>query len=312
MAAQAFKVALRSESEDPFIWARLGEAYAKAGKQVASLKALYHALQLAPDMWMCYYHIGNVHQQLGSYGQAISAYERILQHHPDEAGVVLALAEAWLAMGKAECAIGLRERAYRSSVHCIERVASIIPTTQLYRRTTWKLFADACLNIVAAVSDEDDLSDALEAVLPILEHLAEADTAKAADIADVASTASLIDSDRFGRREILKAGILAFTYRADLLKFDTKIAEIPLYDKACALHMLVLNLMAIDRKHKEIPAARNAALLAIKSALDVDPSSPSLWNAFAVFAAPASVELAQHAYSLSIRLEPKVSCGLNL
>jgi superkiller protein 3 len=292
------------------LWARLGEAYAKGGKQVASLKALYQALEIAPDMWMCYYHIGNVQQQLGAYGQAISSYERILQHRPQEAGVVLACSEAWLALGKSESTMGLRERAYHSSLHSLERVATIIPSTDLYRRTSWKIFADACLNVVSCVSDEDDLSEALATIQPVLDHLQEVDTGKTATVPDVVDIGALMESQTFGRRDMLKTAIAAFAYRADLLKYDTKIAELPLYDLACAAHLLATELIAIDPKHSQIAACQKAAIIAIRNALDVDASSPTLWNAFGVIAASASAQLAQHAYVISLQLEPKVLCLL--
>ena len=288
------------------MWARLGEAYAKGGKQVASLKALYQALELAPEMWMCYYHIGNVHQQLGTYGQAVSAYERILEHRPTEAGVVLALSEAWLALGRSESSLGLRGRAYTSSLNAIEQVATIIPSTGLYRRITWKLFADACLTIVSCVSDEDNLSQAHAAIQPILQHLVTVDTDKKAVVPGVVNAASLLNMSSFGRDDMLKVAIAAFAYRADLLKYDTKIAELPLYDLACALHLFATELSAINPKHQQIAACQKAAIIAIRNALETDSASPTLWNAFGIISASASAQLAQHAYVISLQLEPKV------
>lgn len=306
LAAQAFQVALRSGPEDPILWARLGEAYARGGKQIAALKTLYQALELAPEMWMCWYHIGNVQQQLGAFGQAISAYERILEERPTETGVILASSEAWLALGRSESALGLRGRAYASSLHSLEQVAKILPHTELYRRTTWKLFADACLNIVSCVNEEDDLSEALAVVQPVLQHLVKVDTDKTASVPGVVDVGTLASLKSLGRQEITKVAIAAFAYRANLLKYDTKIAELPLYDLACALHLFATELRAINPKHEQIAACQKGAIIAIRNALETDSSSATLWNAFGVISASASPQLAQHAYVISLQLEPKV------
>jgi superkiller protein 3 len=115
----------------------------------------------------------------------------------------------------------------------------------------------------------------------------------------------LLDTEDFKITDILKAGVCAYAYRADLLKYDTKIPEIALYDLACALHHLANQFKIGDEALSK--SATIAATLNVKKALDIDPTSPTLWNAFGSIAAKESPQLAQHAYIVALELEPKVS-----
>jgi superkiller protein 3 len=307
LAAQAFQVALRAEPEDAAVWTRLGEAYVRSGRHVASLKALYQALEFSPDSWICYYHIGGVQRELGSFALAISAYEKALDMRRDEPGTIIALSEAWLALGKSERQIGLRERAYRSTLHCLKHLTAVLGQKP-YRHTNWKLFAEACLNISGCITHKEDLSEAFTAIRPTLEHMSEIDDEKTASVTEVTSVASLLRLNEFSRKDLIKTSIVVYAYRANLLKFDTKLAEVPLYDKACALHLLATVLLETEPESVQIYPCQKAAALAMKQALDIDPSSPTMWNAFAVVSAVASPQLAQHAYVTAIELQPRVSC----
>ena len=57
-------------------WLRLGEAYSKAGRFAAALKALERARELDPDDWIASYFIGEVQRQMGLYEEAIKAYTK--------------------------------------------------------------------------------------------------------------------------------------------------------------------------------------------------------------------------------------------
>lgn len=303
-AAQAFQVALRAEPEDATIWTRLGEAYAKSGRHIAALKALNQALLLDPELWICHYHIGNVQRELGSYQQAIEAFKRAAELRPEEPGTIIALTDSWLALGKSEREVGLRDRAFGSTLESL-RCVGIMLDHKPYRKTCWKLFGDACLNLIGCVGESDDFSAVLEAVVPVLESLRDADEDKASTVPGVTSAAKLLNAAAFGKEELLKAAIVAFAYRGHLLRFDNKIAELPLYDTACALHLLATILAESNPDHTEIQPAQCAAVSYIERALEIDPSSSILWNAFGVVSAQVSPQLAQHAYVIALDMQPK-------
>ncbi|KAJ9098148.1 hypothetical protein QFC21_004477 [Naganishia friedmannii] len=309
-AAQAFQVALRADVDDPALWARLGEAYAKSGKQVAALKALRRALDIAPENWICYYHIATVQQELSLYQQAIESLQKALELSLDQTGTIVALAGAQLALGTQQRREGLRARAAVTLGDAMRTLEPVL-SAKVYRTTTWKTFGELCINLAYTCKSEQDVIAAMEAVRPVIQHLQTIDENDAASVKGVVSLNELVKDNSMNARNLLKAGICAYAYRADLLKYDTKIPELALYDLACALHLLASDPSFVSNTDRE--AATRAATMNVKKALDIDPTSPTLWNAFGSVAAMESPQLAQHAYIIALELEPKneaVWCNL--
>lgn len=296
-------MALRAEVDDPALWTRLGEAYAKSGKQVAALKALRRALEIAPDNWICYYHIATVQQELSLYQQAIESLRKALESSPEQTGTIVALATAQLALGTQQRKEGFRARAAVTLGEAVRTLEPVL-TAKLYRTTAWKTFGEICINLAYTCKSKEDVAVAMEAVRPVIVYLHAIDENSAAHVKGVVSLKELVQDDSFKSRMLLKAGICAYAYRADLLKYDTKIPELTLYDLACALHLLASDPSFVsDTDRKE---ATRAATMNIKKALDIDPTSPTLWNAFGSVASLESAQLAQHAYIIALELEPKV------
>jgi superkiller protein 3 len=285
------------------LWTRLGEAYAKSGKQVAALKALRKALELAPDSWICYYHIANIQHELGLEQQAIESLQKVMELSPDQPGVAVALATIQLSLGKQQSRDGFRARA-RINLTAAARTLQPIVDAKIYRPTTWKTLGEICVNLWSTCKSEEDVEDAMDALLPVIAWLQDNDANGAANVKGVVQLSELRGTAKFQPRDILKAGVCAYAYRVDLLKYDTKVPEIALYDLACALHQLANDFT--DVEVAETKSAINAATLNIKKALDIDPTSPTLWNAFGSVAARGSPQLAQHAYIVALELEPKV------
>lgn len=302
-AAQAFQVALRAEVDDPALWTRLGEAYAKSGKQVAALKALRRALEIAPENWICYYHIAAVQQELSLFQQAIGSLQQALALSPDQTGTIVALAAAQLALGTQQRQQGFRARAAVTLGEAVQTLQPVL-SAKLYRTTTWKTFGEICINLAYTCKSEDDVAEAMKAVRPVILYLQTIDENGAANVKGVVSLKELVKEDGLNARNLLKAGICAYGYRADLLKYDTKIPELALYDLACALHLLASDPSFANDIDRE--AATKAATMNVKKALDIDPTSPTLWNAFGSVASLESPQLAQHAYIIALELEPKV------
>lgn len=286
------------------MWTRLGEAYAKSGKQVAALKALRRALELAPESWICYYHIANIQHELGLEQQAIDSLGMVVKLSPDQPGVAVTLATIQLSLGKQQSRDGFRARARLNLIHAIRTLQPIV-AAKLYRPTTWKTLGEICVHLWSTCKAEEDVREAREALLPLLQWLRDNDTNGSSNVQGVVMLRELLVSSDFHPRDIIKAGICAYAYRVDLLKYDTKIPEIAFYDLACALHQLANDFSAVESAERK--ATINAATLNIKKALDIDPTSPTLWNAFGSVTAHGSPQLAQHAYIVALELEPKAS-----
>ncbi len=302
-AAAAFQVALRVDTEDPSLWIRLGEAYGKTGRQAASVKALHHALELDSGNWVANYQMGDTQRQLGLFADAIGSYHKILASRPDEAGAAIALAMSAVDLGYAERSAGLDARAIGSLLLAIRTLRL---EHRQYRLVNWKIFADACLQLFHCCRTDDQIAEALETVLPIVDALGDEDEDKRASLDGVTSPALVAKNDP-GRFTLMEAAICGYAYRADLLKYDKKVAEPPLYDLASALHLYALELGADSSQSGKRTACTASAIRAIKKALDSDPSSPSLWSAFGTIAALGNAQLAQHAFIVSLELETRVS-----
>ncbi|KAJ9117523.1 hypothetical protein QFC22_004373 [Naganishia vaughanmartiniae] len=309
-ASQAFQVALRADVDDPALWTRLGEAYAKSGKQVAALKALRRALEIDPENWICYYHIATVQQELSLHQQAIESLQKALELCAEQTGTTVALAAAQLALGTQQRREGFRARALVTLGEAVRTLEPVL-SAKLYRTTTWKIFGEICINLAHTCKSEEDVAVAMEAVRPVIVYLQTIDENGTSDVKNVVSLKELVKEDSLNARNLLKAGICAYAYRVDLLKYDTKIPEVALYDLACALHLLAIDPSFVNGIDRE--AATRAATSNVKKSLDIDPTSPTLWNAFGSVASSGSPQLAQHAYIIALELEPKneaVWCNL--
>ncbi|KAL6977951.1 Superkiller protein 3 [Sarracenia purpurea var. burkii] len=72
--------------------------------------------ELNPAPWEIRYSIADVHRQLGDYDEAIELFEGILQAHPDQVAVRVALSDAYLLNGRIQQASGYNARAGTSFV----------------------------------------------------------------------------------------------------------------------------------------------------------------------------------------------------
>lgn len=301
-AAQSFQVALRVDNDDSALWIRLGEAYSRSGRHVAAIKSLSQGIELDPQNWLAHFHLGNIHRELASFGPAISAYRRAAELLPNQPGISLALALTLLDRGREERTMGFHARACESYIDCLDALKPTIADASC-KHTSWKLVAETCLHLSDVACTAKDFKDSLAVIRPAMEHLISSDDAGASTIAKVASPQGVLDGSP-DCITIAKASVCAYAWRAHLLRFDNRVAEPPLFDLASALHHLK-GLVSQDDSSRA-PATR-AALLLIRKALDSDPASATLWHAFGILAKDDSAQLAQHAFVVSLELEPRVS-----
>lgn len=261
------------------------------------------ALELAPDSWICHYHIANIQHELGLEQQAIDSLQKVMELSPDQPGVSVALASMQLSLGKQQSRDGFRARA-RINLTAAIRTLQPIVEAKIYRPTTWKTLGEICVHLWSTCKSEEDVGDAMDALSPILSWLHDNDSNGASNVKGVVLLSELRQTANYKPRDILRAGICAYAYRVDLLKYDTKIPEISLYDLACAVHQLAIDYTEAEAAERK--SAIRAATLYIKKALDIDPTSPTLWSAFGSVAAQGSPQLAQHAYIVALELDHKV------
>ncbi|TFK25481.1 superkiller protein 3 SKI3 [Coprinopsis marcescibilis] len=146
-AIHALHVALRAEPGDGNMWLRIGEAYGKAGRYAAAIKALEHAQSLLEGDWLPRYFIASAKQGIGLYSEAISTYEELLEQHPTELGLLISLAQSYLQLGITELNTGFRSRAETSFETTGRFALKIIESHPGFRGVAWKIITDATLNL---------------------------------------------------------------------------------------------------------------------------------------------------------------------
>lgn len=281
----------------------LGEAYVKCGRHNAGLKALQHALQLDPRHWIALYHVADIHAQLANFEQAIETYGQVLAITGDqEIGVVSAMANTELALGRQAAAGGFRERSRRAFHASLDLAHKVLKQGLGHRPWAWKVIGDAAFELASHESTVVTAEETSNVLRPILEHLVEDDVDRRSSVEGLGHAANLLQS-AVDMTHTSKTAIFAYAYRAHLLKNQPRVADPALYDLASALHALG-NKVRPDSAEKT--ACMKGAIAAIRLALERDAGDERLWNALGVICGKAGAQMAQHAFVVSLELYQKV------
>lgn len=254
------------------------------------------------ENWLPHYHLGNVYKDLLNYDLAAASYRRAAQLGSDkQSGIIVALALTLLTRGRQEQLLGFQSRACETYIESLNTLTPIVDDREC-RHSVWKLIAEACLHLSSVCRSDQDVNDAIKAVKPAFSTLVASEEHAHASVEGVASPEDVMSSTA-SQTSLAKAAVCAFAWRAYLLRYDERVAEPPLFDLASALHHLAKRLPPSDAATQ---AANRNALLLIRKALETDPSSSSLWNVFGLLAKAGNMQLSQHAFIVSLELEPRV------
>ncbi|KAF9456626.1 TPR-like protein [Collybia nuda] len=293
-AIMGFQVALRTESDDQLSWLRLGEAYSKAGRHVAAIKALDRAHELQPDDWMCTYLMGDVKQQMGHFGDAIAAFKTILNTHPSEVGVLVSLGQAYLDFGRAELAEGFETRAEYSFVASIDVGMKTIHTSPGFRAVAWKTIADAILTLSerSAFDNEEKVRNTLLEVMDILPIELEQSVGVAFPI--------LRDNAPLTGTKLLEVAIAAYSYRVSLGSNEIK-AGSTWYDLGIALQSWIRK----QDSRENFEKAKRKATECLTQAIREDPGNDVYWASLGDAHFLVNAKMAQHAYIKALEIDSK-------
>lgn len=248
------------------------------------------------------YDIGDIHSQLGAFDEAIEAYETVAEMTDGkEIGVIAALAQAMLALGRQTAAGGFRERARRAFQGAIELAGKVLQRGQGHRPWSWKVIGDAAFELSGQESNITEAESSASSTQPVLQLLVEDDNDCRSAVDGLGHAANLLQSP-IDLEYTIKAAVFAYAYRAHLLKNEPRVSFSALYDLASALHALAQRLKEESPKTSCI----KAAISAVRLALERDAGDERLWNALAVICGDAGPEVAQHAFVVSLELYAKV------
>jgi len=100
-ATDRFREAAKLEPDNALNWDFLSWSlsYQHPPDPQGAEEAARKALSLAPDFSNAYYHLGRALNLQGRFDEAISAFNRILEHRPDSSLAMMGITQSYLAMG---------------------------------------------------------------------------------------------------------------------------------------------------------------------------------------------------------------------
>ena len=273
----------------------MGEAYARAGRHAAAVKALEFARTLRPDDWICSYLIADVQSQTGQFTEAITSLQSILDEHPSELGVLVALSTAQLNSGTQQVASGFFARAEVSFLTAIEVALKAMGSNSGFSRVAWKIIADALFRYsdIQFPRETLRLSEALVTLKEILEAAPSIPISK-----------PLVNSflpEMVSALTILEFAAATYEYRISFGFYDDKAKASAWYDLGVALQTLRSN---NDGSHATI--AQDQVIRCLKEAASAEPDEELHWIALGDAYFLKNAKSAQHSYIRSLELDSKV------
>ena len=290
---------MRTDVDDHMSWLRLGEAYSKAGRFAAALKALERARELDPDDWIASYFIGEVQRQMGLYEEAIKAFEQILERRPQELGVLNSIGQSYLDLGRLELSTGFIARAETSFTSAIRLALELVAASPGFRRVAWKTIADALLQLssFAVFSDENVIQDVVSTVVPLATEHPEK------GLADILTYPLVLDDSASLPSFTLQVALAAYDYRLSLGGLNDAASGAAHYDLGIALSTFARRSLDTNKRER----AEQEGVAQFKHALRLEPSNDAFWLALGNATFVSQPTLCQHSYIRAIELDGKVS-----
>lgn len=259
------------------------------------MKALEFARTLRPDDWICSYLIADVRSQTGQFTEAITSLQSILDQHPSELGVMVALSTAHLNSGTQQVSSGFFARAEVSFLTAIEVALKAMETNSGFSRIAWKIIADALFRYSGVQFPRETLrlSDALTTLKEILEAALSIPISK-----------PLVDSFSPGMvsaLNVLEFAVATYEYRISFGFYDDKAKASAWYDLGVALQALRGR---DDGSHTAI--TQDQVIHCLKEAASAEPDEELHWIALGDAYFLKNARSAQHSYIRSLELNSKV------
>lgn len=306
-AIQDFQVCLRFDPEDQILWVRLGEAYAKAGRQAAAIKALNRASELRADDWLCKYVTAEVKCQMSLFEDAIFILENILQSQPDAAGPLVLIARAHLDLGLAHLTGGFLIRAEESFLSTIRIALDIIARVTGFRSTAWKLIGDAATQLSSFSTFV--FGDTIRSVLRSIQFLSPPDWAE--KVVKIVDLPSFRDDDPIGSLAMIRTAIHAYLSQLSLILPNVS-HSVEWYDFSLALESWIL-LSRETTSAEDISFVKERVFESLKKAVQAEPGNDVYWVGLGNAYFSTHAKAAQHAYIKALDIDSRnASTWVNL
>lgn len=314
----SFQAALRISPNDYHSWVGLAESYHSSGRYIAATKAILNAQKLeesnaeiAADMWFTKYMLANIRRELGEYDEAIESYKAVIETHPGEEGVIIALMQTMVENALVSVDKGEFGKAAQLATESIKYATS---TPDGVRQTFnfWKSVGDACSVFSSVQSHATDLpSESLSSLIEKSDQdgfriLAEVDKVTA----DVVQAKGLFPKDeRLGVEltRILHATVLCHKQAIHVAAHDQHVQAVAYYNLGWAEYRAHTCLPSHLRKKSSNYS--KAAVRSFKRAIELEAGNPDFWNALGVVTSEVNSQVAQHAFVRSLHINERNPAG---
>ena len=267
--------------------------------------------------------------ELGVFEEAITAFQEVLPStfaaHGDmdsnrnagTIGVTAALAEAYLAVGREDLAMGYKLRSRASYLNALDMAYRILSAGQ-HALWSWKIIGDAAFELAAREVTPEESRETFRLLEPILTYLVEADGDRKSHVEGVGHAANILQASA-DSASTLRTAVAAYAYRAFLCQNERRSKDSAHYDLASALLALAQRSKRATFFAEKREANGNSsidgmyqacireAMSAVRAGLERDAGNERLWNALGVLAAEGDGNgMAQHAFVVALEIYPKV------
>ncbi|KAK2590829.1 Superkiller protein 3 [Conoideocrella luteorostrata] len=318
-AIVSFQAALRLSPKDYHSWVGLGESYHSSGRYIAAMKAILNAqnleeqaaTDLSADTWFAKYMLGNIKRELGEYDESIALYQAVIQTHPEEQGVIIALMQTMVDNALTSVEKGLFGKAVQLAIDTIS-IACKTPKDVKETFNFWKSLADATSVFCSVQSRMTDFPSAK------LKELLEPSHQEAFELfatVDKVGTDVIYAKGIYPKDEQLGVDMTRCIHAIILCcKQAIYVSAGDIHAQAVAHYNLG---WAEYRAHTCLPAHLRkksssyikASVRAFKRAIELESGNAEFWNALGVITSEINPSVSQHAFVRSLHLNERSPVG---
>ncbi|KAJ4135949.1 Superkiller protein 3 [Fusarium equiseti] len=314
-AIVSFQAALRISPEDYHSWVGLGESYHSSGRHIAATKAILNAQKLeeetkadvSGDTWFTKYMLANIKRELGEYDESIALYRSVIETHPEEEGVIIALLQTTVDSALSSVEKGLFGKAVQLATETIEysktTSGSVFETFNF-----WKAIGDACSVYSSVQSRTCDFPR--DSIRSVLEKGSQEAYEIFADIdnvgTDVIFAQGLYADDEQPGVDLTRcihATILCHKQGVHIASNDRHAQSVAYYNLGWAEYRAHICLPPEIRKKSS--SYIKAAVRSFKRAIELEAGNSDFWNALGVVTSEINPSVSQHAFARSLYLNER-------
>jgi superkiller protein 3 len=305
----SFQSALRISPEDYHSWVGLGESYHNSGRYIAATRAFMKAESLDHDLpaeqtWFAKYMLANVQREMGSFDDAISAYENVLTIVNNEFGVLIALLQTFAENAWAKIELGMFGEAAQLAMKALQSAEGIVQSRSNVFNL-WKAVGDACSVLASTRVQAMDLD---LGIIPrvLLAQIKPEEVQILADVDKIEQQALQVQTGVSAEAVAdfcLAAAILAHKRSIHSSMEDVYARAVSWYNLGWAEYQAYLSAeMSLKSNGKKPQRFLKASMRCFKRAIEFEAGNADFWNALGITTMIMSPKVSQHSFVRCLHL----------